>query len=137
MEQTLTENGVIVDTAPAGTWTTAAAWAESLIMFNAFAETCWSVEAKTDTTAIIIVQGDTYTFAITEEDRTMKTSAIATVKWFIEQGLTIQLSSPSGLHDIDIDEAIDAIEECEDDDIRVEDDVIIFGMGDVCIKARN
>jgi len=67
----------------------------------------------------------------------MKSSAIATVKWFIEQGLKIQLSSPSGLHDIDLDEAIDAIEECEDDDIRVEDDVIIFGMGDVCIKAKN
>jgi len=137
MEQTLTENGVIVDTAPAGTWTTAAAWGESLIRFNAFAETSWSVESKTDTTAIIIVEGDTYTFAITEEDRTMKTSAIATVKWFIEQGLTIQLSSPSGLHDIDLDEAIDAIEECEDDDIRVDDDVVIFGMGDVCIKAKN
>ena len=67
----------------------------------------------------------------------MKTSAIGTVKWFIEQGLTIQLSSPSGLHDIDLDEAIVAIEECEDDDIRIEGDVIIFGMGDVCIKARN
>jgi len=67
----------------------------------------------------------------------MKSSAIATVKWFIEQGLMIQLSSPSGLHDIDLDEAIDAIEECEDDDIRVENDVVIFGMGDVCIKAKN
>jgi hypothetical protein len=67
----------------------------------------------------------------------MKTSAIGTVKWFAQQGLTIQLSSPSGLHDIDLDEAIDAIEECEDDDIRVENDVVIFGMGDVCIKARN
>ena len=69
--------------------------------------------------------------------RKMKSSAIGTVKWFIEQGLTIQLSSPSGLHDIDLDEAIDAIEDCDDDDIRIEDDVIIFGMGDVCIKARN
>ena len=67
----------------------------------------------------------------------MKSSAIATVKWFIEQGLTIQRSSPSGLHDIDIDEAVDAIEECEDDDIRIEDDVIIFGMGEVCIKVKN
>ena len=67
----------------------------------------------------------------------MKTSAIGTVKWFAEQGWTIQLSSPSGLHDIDLDEAIDAIEECDDDDIRVENDVIIFGMGDVCIKAKN
>jgi hypothetical protein len=64
MEQTLTENGVIVDTAPAGTWTTAAAWAESLIRFNAFHDTCWSVESKTDTTAIIIVQGDAYTYEI-------------------------------------------------------------------------
>jgi hypothetical protein len=137
MEQTLTENGIIVDTAPVGTWTTAAAWAESLIRFNAFAETTWSVESKTDSSAIIIVEGDAYTYGITEGDRTMKTSAIATVKWFVEQGLTIQLSSPSGLHDIDLDEAIDAIEECEDDDIRIEDDVIIFGMGDVCIKARN
>jgi hypothetical protein len=137
MEQTLTENDIIVDTAPVGTWTTAAAWAESLIRFNAFEETCWSVESKTDTTAIIIVEGDAYTYAMTEEDRTMKTSAIETVKWFVEQGLTIQLSSPSGLHDIDLDEAIDAIEECEDDDIRVDDDVVIFGMGDVCIKAKN
>lgn len=67
----------------------------------------------------------------------MKTSAIATVKWFIEQGLTIQISSPSGLHDIDLEEAIDAIEGAEDDDIRIEDDVIIFGMGDVCIKAQD
>ena len=137
MEQTLTENGIIVDTAPAGTWTTASAWAESLIRFNAFAETTWSVESKTDSSAIIIVEGDAYTYGITEGDRTMKTSAIATVKWFVEQGLTIQLSSPSGLHDIDLDEAIDAIEECDDDDIRIEDDVIIFGMGEVCIKARN
>ena len=64
MEQTLTENGVIVDTAPVGTWTTAAAWAESLIVFNAFQDTCWSVESKTDTTAIIIVQGDAYTYEI-------------------------------------------------------------------------
>ena len=64
MEQTLTENGIIVDTAPAGTWTTAAAWAESLIMFNAFAETTWTVESKTDNTAIIIVQGDAYTYEI-------------------------------------------------------------------------
>jgi len=64
MEQTLTENGIIVDTAPVGTWTTAAAWAESLIMFNAFAETTWSVESKTDNTAIIIVQGDAYTYEI-------------------------------------------------------------------------
>ena len=64
MEQTLTENGIIVDTAPVGTWTTAAAWAESLIMFNAFAETTWSVESKTDSTAIIIVQGDAYTYEI-------------------------------------------------------------------------
>ena len=137
MEQTLTENGIIVDTALVGTWTTAAAWAESLIRFNAFVETTWSVESKTDSTAIIIVQGDAYTYGITEGDRTMKTSAIGTVKWFVEQGLTIQLSSPSGLHDIDLDEAIDAIEECDDDDIRIEDDVIIFGTGDVCIKARN
>jgi hypothetical protein len=137
MEQTLTENGIIVDTAPVGTWTTAAAWAESLIRFNAFEDTCWSVESKTDNTAIIIVEGDAYTYGITEGDRTMKTSAIGTVKWFIEQGWTMQLSSPSGLHDIDLDEAIDAIEECDDDDIRIEDDVIIFGMGDVCIKARN
>ena len=137
MEQTLTENGIIVDTAPAGTWTTAAAWAESLIRLNAFAETTWSVESKTDSSAIIIVQGDAYTFGITEGDRTMKTSAIGTVKWFVEQGWTIQLSSPSGLHDIDLDEAIDAIEECDDEDIRIDDDVIIFGTGDVCIKARN
>jgi hypothetical protein len=137
MEQTLTENGIIVDTAPVGTWTTAAAWAESLIRFNAFEDTCWSVESKTDNTAIIIVEGDAYTYGITEGDRTMKTSAIGTVKWFVEQGWTIQLSSPSGLHDIDLDEAIDAIEECDDDDIRIEDDVIIFGMGDVCIKAKN
>ena len=64
MEQTLTENGIIVDTAPVGTWTTAAAWAESLMMSNAFEDTCWSVESKTDSTAIIIVQGDTYTFEI-------------------------------------------------------------------------
>jgi|DEB19_MinimDraft_3_1074340.scaffolds.fasta_scaffold274690_1 hypothetical protein len=67
----------------------------------------------------------------------MKTSAIATVKWAIEEGMFLQLSSPSGLHDIDLDEAIDAINECEDEDIRVEDDVIIFGMGDVCIKVED
>jgi hypothetical protein len=67
----------------------------------------------------------------------MKTSAIATVKWAIEEGMGLQLSSPSGLHDIDLDEAIDAINECEDEDIRVEDDVVIFGMGDVCIKIAD
>jgi hypothetical protein len=67
----------------------------------------------------------------------MKTSAIGTVKWAIEEGMTLQISSPSGLHDIDFDEAIEAIESCEDDDIRVEDDIIIFGMGDVCIKVKN
>jgi hypothetical protein len=70
-------------------------------------------------------------------DKTMKTSAIATVKWAIEEGMGLQLSSPSGLHDIDLDEAIDAINECEDEDIRVEDDVVIFGMGDVCIKIAD
>ena len=66
----------------------------------------------------------------------MKTSAITTVKWAIEEGMALQLSSPSGLHDIDLEEAINAIEECEDNDLRVEDDIIIFGMGDVCIKVK-
>jgi hypothetical protein len=64
----------------------------------------------------------------------MKTSAIATVKWAIEIGMGLQISSPSGLHNIDFDEAIDAINECENEDIWVEDGVVIFGMGDVCIK---
>ncbi len=64
MEQTLTENGVIVDTAPVGTWTNAAAWAESLIKMNAFADTYWSVESMTDNSAVIIVQGDAYTYVI-------------------------------------------------------------------------
>ena len=36
----------------------------SKMLFNAFAETTWSVESKTDSTAIIIVQGDAYTYEI-------------------------------------------------------------------------
>jgi hypothetical protein len=64
MEQTLTENGHVIDVAPAGTWKTASAWAESLIRFNAFEDTTWSVETKTDTTAIIIISGDAYTYEI-------------------------------------------------------------------------
>lgn len=67
----------------------------------------------------------------------MKTSAISLITWAIEEGLFLQLCSPSGLHDIDMDEAIDAVNECEDEEIRVEDDVIIFGMGDVCIKVED
>jgi hypothetical protein len=67
----------------------------------------------------------------------MKTSAISLITWAIEEGLFLQLSSPSGLHDIDMDEAMDAVNECEDEDIRVIDDVIIFGMGDVCIKVQD
>ena len=47
MEQTLTENGIIVDTAPVGTWTTAAAWAESLIMFNDGRKNRNEVEVRT------------------------------------------------------------------------------------------
>jgi hypothetical protein len=67
---------------------------------------------------------------------TNKESAIATASWAIEEGMLLQLSSPSGLHKIDLDEALDAINECEDEDIRVENDVIIFGLGDVCIKVE-
>ena len=67
----------------------------------------------------------------------MKEQAIKLVEDMTAEGAILQLHSPSGQHDIDLDEAIDAINECEDEDIRVEDDVIIFGMGDVCIKVED
>jgi len=76
MEKTLTENGIMVDTAPTGTWITAAAWAESLIAFNAFADTDWSIESETECRAVIIVSGDAYTYEITDGDRTVEAISI-------------------------------------------------------------
>ena len=67
----------------------------------------------------------------------MKTLAIETLKWAVEEGMLLRLDSPFRLDDIDLKEAIDAINECEDEDIRVDDDVIIFGNGQSSITIED
>ena len=67
----------------------------------------------------------------------MKALAIETLRWAIEEGMLLRLDSPSHLDDIDIKEAIDAINECEDEDVRVNDDVIIFGNGQSSITIED
>jgi len=67
----------------------------------------------------------------------MKALAIETLRWAIEEGMLLRLDSPSRLDDIDIKEAIDAINECEDEDVRVNDDVIIFGNGQSSITIED
>lgn len=65
------------------------------------------------------------------------TDAIKMIEDAIVDGLYLQLHSPSGTHDIDEIEAIEAVRDCDDADIRIDGYTIIFGMGDVCITVED
>ncbi len=54
----------------------------------------------------------------------------------IADGHSLTLHSPSGQHDIDKIEAIDAIQMTRDD-IRISGSTIVFGTGDVCITIED
>ena len=64
IRQVLTEDGVVVDVAPVGTWQCAGEWAESLIKMNADTETSWYYEGSSENGNIktYIVSGDAYRY---------------------------------------------------------------------------
>ena len=64
IRQVLTEDGVVVDVAPVGTWQCAGEWAESLIKMNADTETSWYYEGASEDGNIktYIVSGDAYRY---------------------------------------------------------------------------
>jgi hypothetical protein len=66
----------------------------------------------------------------------MKEQAIKMVEQMTAEGAILQLHSPSGQHDMDDIEAIEAIEMTRDS-IRISGSTIIFGNGDVCIKIAD
>jgi hypothetical protein len=64
-------------------------------------------------------------------------ATIKMIEQAVADGLYMQLHSPSGTHDIDEIEAIEAVRECKEYDIRVVDMLIMFGNGDVCITFED
>ena len=66
----------------------------------------------------------------------MKEQAIKMVEQMTAEGAILQLHSPSGQHDIDEIEAIDAVQMTRDE-IRISGSTIIFGSGDVCIEIAD
>ena len=66
----------------------------------------------------------------------MKEQAIEMVEQMTADGMFLQLHSPSGQHDIDDIEAIEAIEMTRDS-IRINGSTIIFGNGEVCITVED
>jgi hypothetical protein len=64
-------------------------------------------------------------------------ATIKMIEQAVADGLFMQLHSPSGTHDIDEIEAIEAVRDCEEADIRIDDMTIIFGNGDVCITIED
>jgi hypothetical protein len=63
----------------------------------------------------------------------MKEQAIEMVEQMTADGAILQLHGPSGQHDIDDIEAIEAIQMTRDN-IRISGTTIIFGNGEVCIS---
>jgi hypothetical protein len=66
----------------------------------------------------------------------MKEQAIKMVEEMTAEGAILQLHSPSGQHDMDDIEAIDAIQMTRDN-IRISGSTIIFGNGEVCITIED
>ena len=66
----------------------------------------------------------------------MKEQAIKMVEEMTAEGAILQLHGPSGQHDMDDIEAIDAIQMTRDN-IRISGSTIIFGNGEVCITIED
>ena len=66
----------------------------------------------------------------------MITAAIKMIEDAIADGHFLQLHSPSGQHDIDEIEAIDAVQMTRDE-IRISGSTIIFGNGEVSITVED
>jgi hypothetical protein len=66
----------------------------------------------------------------------MKEQAIEMVEQLTADGMFLQLHSPSGQHDMDDIEAIEAIQMTRDD-IRIDGYTIIFGNGEVSISIED
>jgi hypothetical protein len=66
----------------------------------------------------------------------MKEQAIKMVEQMTADGAILQLHGPSGQHDIDEIEAIEAIQMTRDT-IRISGSTIIFGTGEVCITIED
>ena len=66
----------------------------------------------------------------------MKEQAIMLIEDFTANGARLLLHSPSGQHDIDDIEAIEAIQMTRDS-IRISGSTIIFGNGEVCIEIED
>ena len=66
----------------------------------------------------------------------MKEQAIKMVEEMTAEGAILQLHGPSGQHDMDDIEAIEAIQMTRDN-IRISGSTIIFGNGEVCITIED
>ena len=66
----------------------------------------------------------------------MKQQAIKMVEEMTAEGAILQLHIPSGQHDMDDIEAIEAIQMTRDN-IRISGSTIIFGNGEVCITIED
>lgn len=129
--QVLLEDGKAVDTAPVGTWPTAKEWAESLIRFNSFSDSAWTVESHTDATAVIVISGDAYTYHMITDD--IRARAIKMIEDATIECQPVQMHGPSGTHDIDEVEAIEAV--TQTDKVTISGGDIILGDGTVCITT--
>lgn len=67
----------------------------------------------------------------------MKEQAIKMVEQMTAEGAILRLHGPSGQHDIDDIEVIEAIKYLKDEDIRISGTTIIFGNGEVCITIED
>ena len=66
----------------------------------------------------------------------MKEQAIKMVEQMTAEGAILQIHGPSGQHDMDDIEAIEAIQMTRDN-IRINGSTIIFGNGEVCITIED
>lgn len=66
----------------------------------------------------------------------MKEQAIKMVEQMTAEGAILQIHGPSGQHDMDDIEAIEAIQMTRDN-IRISGSTIIFGNGEVCITIED
>ena len=63
-EQFLFEDGILIDSAPAGTWECGAEWIESNLKLNAFADTDWHYVGSSEDGNIktYIISGDAHRY---------------------------------------------------------------------------
>lgn len=66
----------------------------------------------------------------------MKEQAIKMVEQMTAEGAILQIHGPSGQHDMDDIEVIEAIQMTRDN-IRISGSTIIFGNGEVCITIED